>query len=192
MRCRSYLEGIPNGAAAVALDSGRGTVEVHTASPKTQTLIVTGGRLSDTHADGRVPGRREGTRMWGRIVIRWIMDAIAVAAAVAILHWINPAWVTLNSNSAWIGVIVMAAVLGFVNAIIKPILSFLSCGCLIATLGLFMLIINAFVLWLSGEISGWFNTGFSINGFWPAFWGAIIISVVSFLLAVLLPEPEYT
>lgn len=128
--------------------------------------------------------------MWGRIVLRWLIDAIAVAAAVAFLHWWHPEWVTLNGNSAWVAVVVMAAVLGFVNAIIKPILSFLSCGCIIATLGLFMLVINAFTFWLAGAIAGWFNTGFSINGFWPAFWGGIIVSIVSFLLAVLLPDPD--
>jgi putative membrane protein len=128
--------------------------------------------------------------MWPRILIRWLITSIAVAAAIVVLRAINPDWVTLNGSSAWIGVLVMAAILGFVNAIIKPILAFLSCGCIIATLGLFMLVINAFTLWLSGVIASWFNTGFSVNGFWPAFWGGIIISIVSFLLSIFLPEPE--
>ena len=128
--------------------------------------------------------------MWVRLLIRWLITAVAVAAAVAILYAINPAWVTLNGNNAWIAVLVMAAVLGFVNAIIRPILTFLSCGCIVATLGLFMLVVNAATLWLTGVISSWFNTGFSINGFWPAFWGAIIISIVSFLLSVFLPDVQ--
>jgi putative membrane protein len=128
--------------------------------------------------------------MFARILIRWLITAIAVAAAVFLLSVINPAWVTLNGQSAWIAVIVMAAVLGLVNAVIRPILQFLSCGCIVATLGLFVLVINAFTLWLSGEFSAFFNTGFSVNGFWPALWGGIIISVVSFLLSVFIREPE--
>jgi putative membrane protein len=124
-----------------------------------------------------------------RILVRWLITAIAVAAAVFLLSVINPTWVTLNGQSAWIAVIVMAAVLGLVNALIRPILQFLSCGCIVATLGLFALVINAFTLWLSGELASWFNTGFSVNGFWPAFWGGIIISVVSFLLSVFIRDP---
>jgi putative membrane protein len=128
--------------------------------------------------------------MWLRLLIRWLITAVAVAAAVVFLHFVNPSWVTLNGQNAWIAVLVMAAVLGFVNAIIRPILTFLSCGCIVATLGLFVLVINAATLWLSGVISGWFNTGFSINGFWPAFWGAIVISIVSFLLSIFLPDVQ--
>ncbi len=128
--------------------------------------------------------------MWVRLLIRWLITAVAVAAAVSILYAINPAWVTLNGSNAWIAVLVMAAVLGFVNAIIRPIMTFLSCGCIVATLGLFVLVINAAALWLTGVISSWFNTGFSVNGFWPAFWGAIIISVVSFLLSIFLPDVQ--
>ena len=73
----------------------------------------------------------------------------------------------------------------------SPILKFLSCGCIIATLGLFVLVINAAVLLLAGWLSqNVFHTGFNINGFWPAFWGAIVISVVSFFLSIFLSDPD--
>ena len=127
-----------------------------------------------------------------RILIRWLITAVAVAAAVFALS-LAPAdwgWVTLTGQSAWIAVIVMAAVLGLVNALIRPILQFLSCGCIVATLGLFVLVINAFTFWLSGVIAGWLNTGFSINGFWPAFWGGLIVSIVSFLLSIFVRDPD--
>ena len=124
--------------------------------------------------------------MWMRILIRWVVTALAVAAAVAFVPGIN-----VDGGSAIVTVIVVAAVLGFVNAIIRPILKFLSCGLIIATLGLFTLVINAATLMIAGSWSNsLFHTGFTIDGFWPAFWGAIIISIVSFLLSVFVPDPD--
>ena len=124
--------------------------------------------------------------MWMRILIRWVVTALAVAAAVAFVPGIN-----VDGGSAIVTVIVVAAVLGFVNAIIRPVLKFLSCGLIIATLGLFTLVINAATLMIAGSWSNsLFHTGFTIDGFWPAFWGAVIISIVSFLLSVLVPEPD--
>lgn len=128
--------------------------------------------------------------MYFRILIAWIITAIAVATAVIVLQWINPAWVTLTGTNAWVAVLIMAAVLGLVNAVIRPILQFLSCGCIVATLGLFLLVINAFTLWLSGAISALLNTGFSINGFWPALIGGLIISIVSFVLNMFIVDEQ--
>jgi len=123
--------------------------------------------------------------MWWRLFVRWLVTSIAVAAAVLVIPGI-----TVSGSNAVIAIVVTAAVLGLLNAVLRPILSFLSCGCIIATLGLFMLVINAFVLWLAAWVSSnWFHTGFYINGWWPAFWGSIVISVVSFLLSVFLPDP---
>lgn len=125
--------------------------------------------------------------MWMRILIRWLITAIAVAAAILLV----PGITVESSSTAWFTIVFVALVLGFVNAIIRPILSFLSCGCIVATLGLFMLVINAFMLMLAGSwANSLFNTGITIDGFWPAFWGSIVISVVSFLLSVFIPEPD--
>jgi putative membrane protein len=124
--------------------------------------------------------------MWMRILIRWLVTAIAVAAAILLVPGIN----VVGSN-AMFTVVVVAAVLGFVNAIIRPILKFLSCGLIIATLGLFTLVINAGTLMIAGTWSNsLFHTGFTIDGFWPAFWGGIVISIVSFLLSVFVPDPD--
>jgi putative membrane protein len=125
--------------------------------------------------------------MWVRIFIRWLITAIAVAAAILLVPGIHVA----PNSSAWLTIALFSLVLGFVNAIIRPILSFLSCGCIIATFGLFMLVINALMLMLAGSwANAIFNTGLTIDGFWPAFWGAIVISVVSFLLSVFIPDPD--
>ena len=119
-----------------------------------------------------------------KLLIRWIIVAIALVGAV----WLIPG-IRVEDTNAWIAVGVMAAVLGLVNAIIRPILAFLSCGCIVATLGLFMLVINGFTLWLSSWIAqNWLNIGFVVDGLWPAFWGGIIVGVISFVLSLILVD----
>ena len=125
--------------------------------------------------------------MWMRILIRWLITAVAVAAALFLVPGITVA----AGSSGLFTVAIVALVLGFVNAIIRPILQFLSCGLIIATLGLFTLVINAFTLMLAGSwANGLFGAGLTIDGFWPAFWGAIVISIVSFLLSVFIPDSD--
>ena len=76
------------------------------------------------------------------------------------------------------------------NALVRPLLVFLSCPMLVLTLGLFTLIINAFLLWLTSALSERLGLGFHVSGFWAAFFGAFVVSVVSFLLSVFAPDPE--
>jgi len=114
-------------------------------------------------------------------LIRWIIVAIALIVTVYIVPGID---VTGNGVIAVLG---MALILGFMNAILRPILTVLSCGFILLTLGLFMLVINAFTLWLSSQIAmNWFGLGFQVHGFWPAFWGALVVSIVSFFLSLFL------
>jgi putative membrane protein len=120
-----------------------------------------------------------------RIVIRWLVTLAALIVAL----WIVPG-IRVDGN-AYLAVAVMAVVLALVNAFIRPVLRFLSCGAIILTLGLFLLVVNALTLWLASWIvQNWFELGFVVDGFWPAFWGGIIISVVSFLINLLLPEED--
>jgi putative membrane protein len=119
-----------------------------------------------------------------KLVIRWVINAIALVVAIQLVSGIR-----VEDTNAWVAVAVTAIILGFVNAIIRPILMFLSCGFIVATLGLFTLVINAGTLWLSSWIArNWFDVGFYVDGFWAAFWGAIIVSVVSFLLSIFLKD----
>ena len=118
--------------------------------------------------------------MLKNILIRWLIIALAVVVAV----WLVPG-ITVTGSSGWLTVIIMAAVLGLINAIIRPILALLSCGCIVATLGLFMLVINAFTFWLASYItSSWFGQGFEVDSFWSAFLGSLVVSVVSFLVSM--------
>jgi len=118
--------------------------------------------------------------MLKKIFGHWLIVLVALIAAAAFVPGIE-----VQDTNAWIAFAVMAAVLALINAIIRPILSFLSCGCIIVTLGLFMVVINAFTLWFSAEIAqNWFGIGFYVEGLWPALLGGIIISIVSFLLSL--------
>jgi putative membrane protein len=122
--------------------------------------------------------------MLGKIIIRWIITAIAVAAAVIL---VRPG-IEVGSNAAFT-VFAMAAILGLVNAFLKPVLEFMSCGLIMLTLGLFTLVINAGTLLISSWMAqNWFNVDFVVHGFWPAFWGAIIISIVSFVLSIFVSD----
>lgn len=118
-----------------------------------------------------------------KILISWVITAIAVAAAA----WIIPG-IDVNGTNGTVTVIVMAAVLGLVNAVIRPILTLLSCGCIIATLGLFMLVINTATFLIASSITNWLlqGQGFQVQGFWPAFFGSLVVSVVSFILSMVL------
>ena len=72
-----------------------------------------------------------------KLVIRWAITAVALVAAV----WLIPG-IRIESQNAWIAVGIMAVILGFVNAIIRPVLMFLSCGCIVLTMGLFMILLR--------------------------------------------------
>jgi putative membrane protein len=123
--------------------------------------------------------------MW-QLLVRWLITSIAVGVAAFVVPGIGH-----DGSSALLAIAVTAAILGLLNAMLKPILKFLSCGLIVATLGLFILVINGFVFWLSAKVSAdWFHTGFYVDGFWPAFWGSIVISVVSYFLSIVIREDD--
>ena len=117
-------------------------------------------------------------------IIRLIINAVALYVAVALL---NGRGLTPQTNY-WLSFIWLALIFGVVNAILKPVLTILSCPILILTLGLGTLLINTLLFYLSGLIGTSFGVGFIVNGFWTAFLGALIVSVVSFILNMILRE----
>ncbi len=119
-----------------------------------------------------------------KLLVRWIITSIAIAVAV----WLIPG-IRVEGTSGWWAVAVMAIALGLVNAILRPILAFLSCGFIVLTLGLFMLVVNGLSFWAGSWVAvNWFNVGFYVDGLWPAIWGSIVVSIVSFLLSVALAD----
>lgn len=89
-------------------------------------------------------------------------------------------------GNGWGAFAVMAVILGLVNAVIGPVLKLLSCPLIILTLGFFVLVVNGITLWLVSTIAvRWFHVGFHVDGFWTAFLGVLIVSIVSVILTVL-------
>lgn len=121
---------------------------------------------------------------WKHILLRWVITAVAIFAAAYLVPGIE-----ITGNGI-VAVFIVAVVMGFVNAIIRPILVLLSCGCIVATLGLFMLVINAFTLMITSWISQAIGIGFYVDGWLPALIGSIVISIVSWLLSLFLIGEE--
>jgi len=120
---------------------------------------------------------------WGRVLLKWVI----IAAALFITAFILPG-VHVGENGV-LAVLGMAAVLGFVNAFIRPILVFLSCGCIAATLGLFIFVVNAVAFMLAAAVAQSLGIDFYVDNFWWALLASIIVSVVSTVLNALIVEP---
>jgi putative membrane protein len=120
-----------------------------------------------------------------KLFIHWLITVLALYVATLILP---PELMSVEGRNAWLAFAVMAAVLGLVNIFIRPILKLLSCGLIIITVGLFMLVINAFLLWFASWICQQLGIGFSVQFPLGAFWGSIIVSVVSWIFHLFIRE----
>lgn len=121
-----------------------------------------------------------------RFLLRVLVNGLAIAAAVALIPGIAVGGDDLLGRILIVGGI--ALIFAIVNALIKPIVLVLSCPIVVLTLGLFTLVINTAMLALTAWLAGLFGLPFVIDGFWPAFFGALIISVVSFILSLVLGD----
>jgi putative membrane protein len=83
----------------------------------------------------------------------------------------------------------VALVFGVLNASLRPLAKILTFPLIIVTLGIFALVINGLMLWLTSALSSTLGLGFHVSGFWAAFWGALVVSLVSLLLSMLIREP---
>ena len=101
---------------------------------------------------------------------RFVVGTFAVAVAVAVVPSIT--------YEPWQQLLLASLVLGLLNAFVRPLLVIGCLPLLILTLGLFLLVINGALLWLTGELV----EGFEVPGFWPAFWGAMVISIVTIIV----------
>ena len=109
-------------------------------------------------------------------ILKIMINALSIVIAVKLVDG-------LTFTGEWWKIIIVGAVFGIVNSIIKPLVQLFTFPFIILTLGLFTLVINTLMLALTASLSDTFNLGFHIRGFWPAFWGAIIVSLVSMLLS---------
>lgn len=84
--------------------------------------------------------------------------------------------------------VVVALIFGVVNAVLKPVIRVVGCVFYLLTLGLFALVVNALLFMLTDWIARQLDLPFRVDGFWPAFWGAIVMAVVSWLISVAVPD----
>ena len=106
------------------------------------------------------------------LFIRAIINGIAIAITAYIIPGIHV-------TDDVVPLLIVGLVITLTNAVIKPILTLLTCPAVIITLGLFILVVNGFVLQIAASFAG---DAFVIDGFWPAFWGGIVMAVVNMLL----------
>lgn len=121
-----------------------------------------------------------------RLLLRLVINAAAIYVAVG-TGWISGIRAEDTSGGA---ILAMALVFTVINAMLRPVLKLLTCPLIILTLGFFTLLINTFLFWLTGEIGNLFpgGFGFTIDSFWAAFLGALIVSVVNGLLTLAFKE----
>ena len=123
-----------------------------------------------------------------RFLIRVLASAAALAVATAVVPGIE--LTTASVTSKVLTLIAVALIFGVINAILKPIIKVVGCAFYLLTLGLIALVVNALLLWLTSWLADKLNLPWHITGFWPAFWGALIVSVVTWLLSILIREPD--
>lgn len=116
------------------------------------------------------------------VIVRFLVSALALGLAT----WLVPG-LTLDSVDARpadsaVTILIVAAIFGVVNAVVKPLFVFVTSPLLLITLGLFLLVVNASLLMLVGWVCSHLGVGWSVAGFWPALFGALVVSIVSFLL----------
>ncbi len=115
-----------------------------------------------------------------KFILRWIINSIAIFLAIKFVPGIH---LTSLFSIIW-----LALIFGLVNAFLRPLLTLLTCPLIVLTLGLFTLLINAFLFWLTGQIGQVFGIALTFNGFWPIFWGALVITVVSIVMSLILKD----
>jgi putative membrane protein len=109
-------------------------------------------------------------------LLRIMINALSIAMAVKVVNGIT-------FTGEWWNMIIIGGVFGIVNAIIKPLLTLFTLPLIVLTLGFFTLIINSVMLAITAGLSGPLSLGLQIHGFWAAFKGALIVSIVSMLLS---------
>lgn len=112
-----------------------------------------------------------------KFLLRLLVTAAALWAAVSLVPGIH-------YEGHWLGLLGVALVFGAVNATVRPFLKLLTCPLVFLTLGLFIFVLNALMLWLTAGLAGLLGLGFHVDGFWAALVGAIIVGVVSAVLNV--------
>ncbi len=123
-----------------------------------------------------------------RFLLRVAVDALALAAAAWLLDGIRVTGATTEDQV--LTLLVVAVVFGLVNAFVAPVVKLLSLPFIVLTLGLLLLVINGFMLLLTEWIATRLDLGFSVDGLWTAVLGAVVITVATWMLEIVLPDGD--
>ena len=115
------------------------------------------------------------------VVVRLLVNAAALWVATQIVPGVT-------FRGEWLAFLAVALTFGVVNTFIRPVTWVLTFPFILVTLGFFLLVVNGLMLWLTSTISTRLGLGFHVGGFWPAFWGALVVSIVSTLLTMFIKD----
>jgi putative membrane protein len=110
-------------------------------------------------------------------LLRLIVNAVALWVATQVVPGVS-------YEGGWVPFLAVALIFGVINATLRPLTKLLTCPLILLTLGLFALIVNGLMLWLTSTVAASLGLGFRVAGFWPAFWGALVVSIISTLLSM--------
>jgi len=116
-------------------------------------------------------------------VVRLLINAAALWVATRVVPGVT-------YSGGWIPFFCVALIFGVVNTFVGVTTKVLTFPLIIFTLGLFIFVINGLMLWLTSAVSGALGLGFRVDGFWPAFWGALVVSFVSMALSWMMRPPR--
>ena len=114
-------------------------------------------------------------------LIRLFVNAAALWVATRLVPGVT-------YSGEWLPFLGVALVFGVVNAFIRPVARVLTFHLILLTLGIFALVVNGLMLWLTSSLSAALGLEFHVAGFWAAFWGALVVSIVSTLLSMLVSD----
>src|SRR3979490_989148 len=116
-----------------------------------------------------------------RFLVRLLVNAAALWVATRLVSGVT-------YSGGWLPFLGVALVFGVINAFLRPGRKVLTFPLIIVTLGIFALVVNGLMLWLTSSLAGALGLGFHVDGFWAAFWGALVVSIVSTILSMLVAD----
>jgi len=119
-------------------------------------------------------------------VLRLLVNMAALWVATRIVPGVT-------FTGGWLALLGVALTFGAVNTFVRPVTWVLTLPFIFLTLGLFLLVVNGMMLWITSVVSSTLGLGFHVSGFWAALWGALTVSIVSMMLSVVVrdrPEPR--
>ena len=119
------------------------------------------------------------------LLLRWLVTTLALYVAVLLV----PGIIFDETQGAW-RLILVALVFGGVNALLRPLLTILTCPLILLTFGIFFLVVNALLLMATSWASLKLGLGFTVTGFWPAFAGGLVVSIASTIIFAIMGRPK--